>query len=215
MPKVYQTTAHFTVDVEAECENCGHKYTYSHHLSSKVETGLKKEAIPKVNEQTAILLREYRNIIYSGNFNRKEWWLVKLNFSLSNSTWLKIDHRSGLGFEKCPECGYTQSWMVKPLQGSIARTGAGIIAGIVALLIIIGILRSPDTDNILVKIIAGMVIASFVAFPLYHLLTFIFALPVVLFYKPNRKFSDVSRTTKPVIVNVRSGVNQAAKIEHP
>jgi len=87
VPDTIEATIRDAATIEVECEACGHQFSYEQVFLAKADV---RQADPRADAVRAIkrLGDEMRSGFGKGDYSKLKW-------------------------ERCPNCGYTQSWMVK------------------------------------------------------------------------------------------------------
>ena len=116
MPQQYEATARRDFHISVTCENCGHQYSYDHPYKISITGGSRYWASKIAQDDMQRAINDYRYIVDTEEYSRWGWWHI-------SGRWSPIPHfnrRTGLGWKTCPECNYTQSWMVHTKKASRA-----------------------------------------------------------------------------------------------
>ncbi len=170
-----------TRKVTYQCENCGREFSYFFNLESVRAKTVGVTGSSGHDKVRAELEKELSPEV-----------IEELNKEVKALTESK-----NYGYEKCPGCGYTQSWMLgaeSSAQASknIFKPWILITMVLVALtIIIIAVLNKPDFPYLV----------CLVSFVLWALVTFMtFKIGAKKLHDPNEKFGVVERKNTPDVV---------------
>jgi DNA-directed RNA polymerase subunit RPC12/RpoP len=172
--------------VSYQCENCGRQYSYLFHAReswSKSEQTATKHV--SSNERFDIATR-LKKAVHEEAIDR------------INDTIKGLDEHKDFGFEKCPGCGYIQSWM---LRSSIAKYKikyiripsiivAVLLFVVVSLLLINGKIRQ-DVESYGIFLVFGLWVI------IYLIIRWIGT--KIAQKEPNKTFGAVNRKNTPIV----------------
>jgi len=172
-----EATVRDAATIDVECEACGHHFSYEQIFLAKAEV---RYADPRADAVRAVkrLADELRSGFGKGDYSRLSW-------------------------KRCPNCGYTQSWMTKRArisQGTrlfLPPTLLLFFGGLAAAILI------PDTavgGEVLKYALLGVVVLPIIG-----------VLSMILAFQPNRGRDAVAKVNKP---NITFEVEKASAQEY-
>jgi len=119
MPDVVEATVRDVGTIHVTCENCGHEFEYEQIFLGKTEV---RRVDPRPDSIAALktMAEQIRSGFGKGDYHRLEW------------------HR-------CPQCKYTQSWMVKRARSSLTKR---IFLPILIVVLVIGTIMAMFQSDV-------------------------------------------------------------------
>jgi hypothetical protein len=177
--------------IRYECENCGHHSSYKEtYDETLVEGGYKstKAAAQELARESSIKVQKLAR-------ETAEKWEKEGPESFR----VQSTH------QKCPNCGYTQSWMVDYLQHTqrVEKIRFPILFGSLAYILALFAFGIHDKAFLYMGDLAGLL-----EFVIWAAAVGIFYLSRKKSLDPNREFEDVSKVNEPTIIWGKATITQ-------
>ena len=167
-----------TRKVSYQCENCGGNYSYL--FTIKQSSGIKDTTVSGSEKQK-------QSKEFSENLRKETVEALKKQIE----SYTKAED---YGHEKCPGCGYTQSWMINSLKGDQFTRKAFVPWIVISGLFIVGaILIFAYDEDVLLRCGVSFLIWLFLSF-------LIFLFGFIGMKNPNKSFGTVERNNAPIVV---------------
>ncbi len=172
--------------VKYECENCGQISSYTQtHLHPINESG---QTAGKQSSEAKALTKQ---------LNQK----VQRRAQAMINVWSSNKPEFDLGTEKCPNCGYLQSWMQDERELKAIQRFIVYPIGIMSVILFFSYFFAGNFENRLIDFVRELAcLAGFGLWVVLGIIFFLIGIGLVYLLNPNRKFGEVEKTNEPEIL---------------